>query len=111
MHSEEAAEDVEAVETVIVNDDSGVEPVETLEPVTPPATIEAIANSADEDEPTDARAAISAALDGAGITDVNQRQTIVKKQLMVVRRRKVESLTPDELATVIEGIAASAAAA
>jgi hypothetical protein len=48
-------------------------------------------------------------LDGAGITDVDQRQSIVKKQLLAVRRRKVEMLTPEELATVIEGITAAAA--
>ena len=99
-------ETIEDVETVVVDNDTA--PVATLEPATPPETIEATVNSSDEDEPTDARAAISAALDGAGITDVEQRQTLVKKQLMAVRRRKVELLTPEELATVVEGIAAAA---
>jgi len=99
-------ETIEDVETVVVDNDTA--PVATLEPTTPPETIEATVNSSDEDEPTDARAAISAALDRAGITDVEQRQTLVKKQLMAVRRRKVELLTPEELATVVEGIAAAA---
>jgi hypothetical protein len=101
---EETADDVETVETVVV--DNNPEPVQAPEPVATPIAVAA----SDEDEPTDARAAISAALDGAGITDVEQRQTLVKKQLLAVRRRKVEMLTPEELATVIEGIAASAAA-
>jgi hypothetical protein len=105
----EEAEDVEAVETVVVEGNTA--PVATPEPATTPETIEATVAAdaaSDEDEPTDARAAISATLDGAGITDVDQRQSIVKKQLLAVRRRKVESLTPEELATVIEGIAAAA---
>jgi hypothetical protein len=98
------AQEEEEVETVVVD---GAEPIQTPEPVATPLTVE----SDDEDEPTDARAAISAALDGAGITDADQRQSTLKRQLMAVRRRKVESLTSAELATVIEGIAASAAAA
>jgi hypothetical protein len=98
---EEAAADVETVETAVV--ENNPEPAQAPEPVATPIAVAA----SDEDEPTDARAAISAALDGAGITDVEQRQTLVKKQLMAVRRRKVEMLTPDELRTVIEGIAAA----
>jgi len=94
-------ETIEDVETVVV--DNNPEPAQVPEPVAPPIAVAA----SDEDEPTDARAAISAALDGAGITDVEQRQTLVKKQLMAVRRRKVELLTPEELATVVEGIAAA----
>lgn len=104
---EETIEEVETVETVVV--DNSPEPAQAPEPVaTPPETIEATVDSSDEDESTDARAAISAALDGAGITDVNCRQVLVKKQLLAVKRRKVEMLTPEELATVIEGIAAAA---
>ncbi|MDB9529557.1 hypothetical protein PN498_26440 [Oscillatoria sp. CS-180] len=96
---EEAAEEVE---TVVVEDDT--EPIQTPESAAIPSTIKA----SDEDEPTTARAAISVALDRAGITDADCRQSIVKKQLLAVRRRKVESLTPEELATVVEGIAAAA---
>jgi len=100
----EEADEVEAVETVVVDDDDDDdEPVEAT-PIEPKT---AVSDSGD-DEPTDARAAISAALDGAGITDVDERQRLVKKQLMAIRRRKVETLTPDELTTVIEGIAAAA---
>jgi hypothetical protein len=99
-------EEVTEVETVIVGDDDDgeTEPIQIQEPVSTPATVE----TSNDDEPTDARAAISAALDRAGITDVDGRQRLVKQQLMAIRRRKVETLTTDELATVVEGIAAAA---
>jgi hypothetical protein len=95
--AEEDIETVEAVETIMIDDDGDNEPVETPEAPEPTA-----------DEPTDARAAISAALDRAGITDVDQRQATVKKQLLAIRRRKVDTLTPEEVTTVIKGIAAAA---
>ncbi|MEM6839889.1 MAG: hypothetical protein AAF609_24010 [Cyanobacteria bacterium P01_C01_bin.120] len=82
--------------------------LEDAEPVAAPEALEVPVDSSNEDEPTDTRAAISAALDRAGITDVEQRQTTVKKQLMAIRRRKVETLTPEEVTTVIKGIAAAA---
>jgi len=103
----EEADEVEAVETVVVDDDDDDdELVEAESDEAPAETPDASEPTADE--PTDARAAISAALDGAGITDVDERQRLVKKQLMAIRRRKVETLTPDELTTVLEGIAAAA---
>ncbi|WP_204141319.1 hypothetical protein [Halomicronema sp. CCY15110] len=103
----EEADEVEAVETVeiaVVEDDDDDDDGDD-EPIEPGTTVD---DANDDDEPTDARAAISAALDGAGITDVDERQRLVKKQLMAIRRRKVETLTPDELTTVLEGIAAAA---
>jgi|GEM_PF-2558876 len=90
------AEAVEAAETVMVDDEE--------EPIEPEATVD---DTNDDDEPTDARAAISAALDRSGITDIDERQRLVKQQLMAIRRRKVETLTPEELTTVIKGIAAA----
>ncbi len=89
----------EAIETVPVANNG----VDAIEAGATQTTVET-----SDDEPTDARAAIAASLDEAGITDTDRRQAIVKKQLLAVRRRKVESLTADELEKVIQGIAASA---
>ena len=98
-------EEATEVETVIVGDDDNgeTEPVQRQEPVAAPVTAE----TSDDDEPN-ARAAISAALDGAGINNAEERQRLVKQQLMAIRRRKVETLTPEEVSTVIKGIAAAA---
>lgn len=99
-YEQEATEEAEAIEMVTVANNSA----DAIESGSTQTTVET-----SDDDPIDTRAAIAASLDGAGITDVDRRQALVKKQLMAVGRRKVESLTPDELKTVIEGIVASAA--
>lgn len=85
----------ETVEAFVVSVDESAEAAEAApEPLVTPV----------DELPQDSRAAISAALDAAGIIDVERRQSIVRKQLMTVGRRKVETLTPEELQTVLEGI-------
>ena len=98
-------ESAAAATVVVDDDDDDTEAVQFPQSTAPPARVD----DANEDEPTDARAAISTALDSAGITDVDERQRMVKRQLMAMRRRKVETLTPEELLSVIEGITATAA--